>query len=228
MVTTARDPFAPRFQIFVNNDLLSGEIAQFIESVTVEDDAEMFDKITLNVNALQFTVKGNVRDMLDTKMFAPGQLLRVDMGYGNTLATVGAGEIVKVKPKFGREGIKLEVVAYDPFHRLGKRKNFKSRNFNGSKLSDVFRSIISDYPIAIFVNEIPTDKDVNFKELEQSSGVTDYKFLKGLANRKGLDFFNEFDPKSQKFNFVISPPNDTTQPKLTFKYFEHGDEPLQT
>lgn len=226
MATTARDPFAPRFQIYVNNELLPEEITQFIESVVVEDDAEMFDKITLNINALQFTSRGNVRDLIDSKIFNPPQLMRVDMGYGNTVATVGAGEIVKVSPKYGRDGIKMQVIAYDPFHKLGKKKNFIARNFN-TKISEIFSSIIKDYPIAIFVNEIPKSKDI-VKKITQKVGKTDYTFLKCLANSKGLDFFNEYDPKTQKFKFVVSEPNDKAKPNFTFKYFEHEDEPHQT
>jgi len=228
-MVTARDPYAPRFQIYVNNDLLPEEITQFIESVVVEDDAEMFDKIALSINALQYTVRGNVRDVLDSKICTPGNLIRVDMGYGNSLATVGAGEIVKVQPKFSRDGIKINIVAYDIFHRLGKRKNFASRNFNGSKLSDVFRSIVGDYPSATFVaDKIPKDKDIVFKELEQSVGKSDYEFLKGLATRKGLDLFNEFDPKTQKFKIALSEPNDAVKRDFTFTYFDHDDEPFKT
>ncbi len=226
-MTTARDPFAPRFQVYIDNELIPLEIAQFIESVSVEDDAEIFDKIRLNIQALQFTKKGNVKDIIDSKMFNPPNLLRVDMGYGNSMKTVGVGEIVKVTPRFGRDGITMEVIAYDPFHRLAKKKHFAARPFN-KKISEIFRSVIEAYPIAIFVEDInDKNKDI-VKEITQTVGKTDYQFLKSLANSKGLDFFNEFDPKIGKFKFILSEPNDTSDPKFTFTYFEHDDEPLKT
>lgn len=223
----ARDLYAPRYNIYINNKLIDESITTFVESVTVEDDADVFDKITLRISALQLTDSGNVNNLLESKMFNVSQLLRVDMGYGRTLKTVGAGEIVKVKPRFAREGITLEVVAYDPFFRLAQNKHTVGKNYKKMKISQIFEEVISRHPIAEFVNEIPPDIDI-VKTETQTIGKSDYDFLKKIANAKGLDFFNEFNPKTQKFKLIIAPPNDDVEPDLEFIYYEHDDEPFKT
>jgi len=226
MPITARDPYAPRYIAYINGVPIPSEISQMIKDVNVEDDAEMFDKVTLDINALQYTSGKNVIDLLDSKLFNPPQVLRIDMGYGNVVVPVAAGEIVKVIPDFGTDSVSMQVTAYDPFFRLSKTKHQTARTFN-SKLSEIFSSVIGAYPQGIFVNEIPPGRDI-IKKVTQKLGTNDYRFLKELADSKGLDFFNEYDAKTNKFKMAVSAPNDTAEASFRFVYFEHDDEPTKT
>jgi hypothetical protein len=200
----------------------------FVNKVTVKDDMELFDEIMISVGALQVVEAGQKTNLVDTKFFRMGGLLRVDMGYGNSLNTVGAGHIVKVNPKFGRGGISLEITAYDPFFQMKQTKHPESIKSGNVRWSQVVKTVLGRHK---FVGNVEINVDPNNdvkKEYTQDSGKNDYEFLRKFCNIRGFDFFNRYNPKTGKFDFFLLEPIDNQEPKFTFSYFEHDDNPLKT
>lgn len=225
MAIIQRDPFAPRYEIIINeSQALSEEMKKFISEVRVEDDAELMDKISLKIDALNTTEKGVVQDIIDSKLFAPGNLIEVKMGYGNSLQTVGAGYIVRPRPQFLQDGPVLEIEAYDIFHKLAQKKSAKGRSFKGFRDSQCMTIIAADHQMDYSkVRKFP-----GISNRFQKVGQNDYEFLKEIADERNWDFYNRYDPYTKRFVLYFEPPTDRQKEVLTFEYFEGDKQPDST
>jgi len=241
-VAVRRDKYAPRYEIIINRTRkVTEEVTKFISEVRVEDDADLFDKISLKINTLNATRTGVVQDLLDSRLFGPGNLIQIKMGYGNALVTVGAGLIVKTNPNFNTDGPTLEIIAYDPFFNMSQRKitpktvGFVTEGGPGSFIDDTAatpkrkgRSFkgFRDSQVATI---IAADHGFDFSQIKRASGIfnrfqllgkNDYEFLKRIADVRGFDLYNKFDPKTGKFQIFFEPPTDRQKEIFTFEYFE--------
>lgn len=220
-----RDPFAPRFEIIINrNQRLSEDMKKFIKEVIVEDDEKLMDKISITLDTLDNLETGIVQDILDSKLFAPGNLLEVKMGYGNSLQTVGAGYITKPIPNFNETGPTLQIIAYDVFFKMSQRKHEKGRNFKGFRDSQAMTIVAADHGIDFSkVRRFP-----GITNRFQKIGVNDFEFLREIAEERNWNFYNRFDSKTGKFVLFFEPPTDRQKEVLEFTYFEGEKFPEST
>ena len=226
----ARDRFAPNFQILINDQPLTDSFRPLISNITVEDESDRMDQIKITFSTLRYTEKNNVMDLIDKKIFMPGQVVKIYMGYGTETDIVGVGEIVRIIPNFGRGGASLTVTCYDCFHRLADTKHREIKKFKDTNLVDVFASVIAgqEHPIVgDLVVKILEDKNVKAKK-DQTVGTNDYQFLKSLAETKGLDFFTRWNDDTQAFDIHLEEPADKEKPLFLFQYFIHNDDPDKT
>lgn len=237
----SRDQFTPNYEIIINQKTkIPDEMKRFISSVAYEDDADFFDKIEINIDTLNLTKNGAVQDIIDSKLFSPGNLIEVQMGYGFSLKTIGAGFIIKPKFNFGINGPSMKILAYDPFFLMsqnklsgsstgiiesGTRKNRRTgKNFKETTDSDIARLLGSD-------NGFETSQILKQKGIHnrfQKIGQNDYEFLKRIADVRGLDLYNRYDPTIKKFILYFEKPTDKQKEIFTFTYFEGEKFPEST
>jgi phage protein D len=205
------------------------DMKPFVSRVTVKDEIDLFDEITLEIGGLEVTDRGQQNDLVNSKFFQIGNLLQIDMGYGNHLFTVGGGEIVKINPRFNRNGISIEVVAYDAFFRLQQTEHDELKPFSKERFSSVVRKVLANHSKVVgeVIIEIEKVNDIE-TDYPQKVGVNDYEFLKKHANANGFDFYNRFNPKTQKFDFYLMEPIEGEEPKFTYTYYQHNEDPLET
>jgi phage protein D len=225
MAILERDPFAPRFEIVINRSIqLTDEMKAFISEVKVEDDADLFDKIEITMDTLNTTTTGAIQEIIDSKLFMPGNLLEVKMGYGNSLKTVGAGYIVKPIPSFSPTGPTLKVIAYDPFFNMSQKKSLKGRSFKNFRDSQCVTIIAAEH--AFDYSQVR--KADGIFDRFQNVGENDYEFLKRIADLRNFEFYNKYDPETGKFVLFFEPATDRQKEVFTFTYFDGDKNPDST
>jgi phage protein D len=114
----------PAYQIILDGqDILKKYLAE-ITSVTFEDTREGSDRFS-------FTVNDPKLEWLDSKLFEPGKVVEIKMGYLDTLTTMIIGEIISVKPSFpSNSSPEMEISGYDlsyQFTRLQERNIWQNK-----------------------------------------------------------------------------------------------------
>ena len=145
-----RDPYAPRYEINIQGGRgaqpysINDKVKQFIESVTYEDTADQFDKLTINFASNVGSFGGDdINEFIDSRLFSEGHTVELRAGYGSSLFTVGAGDIVSIEPDFPKSGApRLDIICYDKLHIAAKRKHPKGVSYKGkgdtSKATEMF------------------------------------------------------------------------------------------
>lgn len=224
-INLARDPYAPNFRLLVNGDELPKSISKFIGAVEYEDNANMCDKLSFTVGS-QMVVEGSqIMTMLDQKIFTEGNLIEVEMGYGSKLSPVGAGEVVKIKPSFPRDGLpSLQIEAYDISHRMidsKPEKGISYKNFRDSQIA----SIIGERNGIYIAKSDPS----TFEYIRKTEGVhdrfqeknkNDYEFLKKIADFNSYDFYVRYMKVAGTKRWVLffRPSDKKQEPIYTYTY----------
>lgn len=219
-MTLRRDPYAPRFEIRINDgNYFPESIKRLIRSVSYDDDDDKFDMITIEMDMMETTPNGSIISLIDSKIFSPGNLIELEMGYGNKIQSIGAGYIVKAKPSFSASGPTFRIEAYDAMYKLSQKKNKLGRNFPRSPDKTTIETLVSESGMDLVTSLTVKDSIVN---RFQPAGMSDYKFIKNIANVLGLDFFVRYDPSIKRFTAYLQQPTDKGNQIYTFKYFEKG------
>ena len=231
-----RDPWAPNYELIIYGGpgakpvAVADSVKGFIESVTFEDNADQFDKLTITFSAqIDDFGGGDINSIIDSKLFAEGHIVEVQMGWGASLFTVGASDIVSVQSDFPESGPPtLIIIGYDLLHRAARRKPKGGVSYKGKRDSQI-ASIIG----ARNGFDINADDPTSFAGIKkvsgvqsrspQNKGVSDYKYLKKIADINGFDLFSKWDTKRKKFGlFFQPPPSSNNKPIFTFVY-NQGD-----
>lgn len=204
---------APRYVLRVNGILLHEDVTRHIESIqyTLAERASDTLIIKLNAQDLRF---------VNTKLFSEGNIIRVHMGYGNSLQVLGQCVVVKSSPSFPREGpISLIVKA-----------------FGGEKVLDVEPKILSrqitQVTPAYYITQIAREFDMipvveaqeDQRDFFINPGVTYAKYLRELADELGYEFFVGSDEETELFTLHFHRPGDNVD-KTSYK-FEYGNSSL--
>lgn len=214
-ITPARDRHAPNYQILVDGKILTNKVTDFISSVEYEDNSEMMDKIVISIDTQTITEKGQTNDLIDSRLFSEGNLIEVFMGYGSSLKSVGAGEILKVEPNFPRDSIPtLTVTCYDTIHRLtgAKVESFRGVRYRGQTDSAIVSTIA-------FRNSLTIGNNVDTKLIRtrlQEKGKSDYEFLRFLAKENSYELYVRYIDK--RWNLFFEPYQNREDVTYTFKY----------
>ena len=140
------DRFGPEFQIIVNGSVVEQPIKDYIETVEYEDNENLFD-------TLKITLKGMILDPLDGRtkpipewvvestVFAEGNIVWVQMGYHGRLRILGAGEIVKREFDYSSSDPSATIVCYEPLHRMANNFAEKAVVYKGMRSSAIVQQI---------------------------------------------------------------------------------------
>jgi len=140
-----RDPWAPNFELIIHGGpgaqpyAVADSVKNFISSVEFEDNADQFDKLTINFSAqIDNFGGGEINSLIDSKLFSEGHIVEVQMGYGNSLFTVGAAMIVKVDPDFPESGPPtLVITGYDLLYKTSRRTPRGGVSYKGFRDSQI-------------------------------------------------------------------------------------------
>jgi phage protein D len=178
---------------------------------------------------------GGVLSLEDSKILQVGNEICVGMGYGTRVYHVGRAVIRRVEPSFPPGGMPfLTVTGYskdclmmDNAPAESKKKKGKGgRIFKNVRYSDAVIDRARDYGFDLDVDETlsaPSD-------FIQKAGLSDYDFVRGLANITGYVFWVDGDDTGRwTLHFKnperlkpvdVWPKEDTNPRKYTFKYDE--------
>lgn len=228
-----RDPYAPNYELVLRGGLnaqpfvVTDEIKKYISEITFEDNSDQFQSLSITFeNQIDDAGGGAILSLIDSKLFAEGTIIECQMGYGNSLRTVGAADIVKKTPNYPSEGSPSFIIeAYDLLHRAAR-----SRPKGGVPYTK-FR----DSQIASIIGqrngfEIATKDPRSFENIKKTAGlfkriqhrgVSDYEFLKKVAEINGFNLFSRFDTDQKRFVLYFQPPAFAKQREVfTFAYDE--------
>lgn len=230
-----RDPWAPNFELIIHGGpgshpfAVSDKIKKFIDTVEFEDNADQFDKLTINFSAqVDDFGGGEINSLIDSRLFAEGHVIEVQMGYGNSLFTVGAAIIVKVDPDFPDSGPPtLVITGYDLLYRASRRVprgGVSYAKFRDSQIASIIGSrngfdIDTKDPSSFSgIRKVPGVND-----RVQKRGTNDYVFLKKVAEINGFDLFSKFDAKRKKFALFFQPPPTKNNREVYTFVYNQGD-----
>lgn len=222
-----RDPFAPNYELLVRGGrgaspvTITDSVKQFIESIEYEDNADQFDKLTITMaSQLDANGGGSVNSLIDSKLFTEGTIVEVRMGYGSSLMTVGAAEIVSIEPDFPESGPPtLQLIGYDYLNRMARKKPRGGKNFANSTDSQIVETIGTSN--GFVVKNI--ERTSGTFQRNQKKGQSDYEFLKKISDINGYDFFSRFDPKSGKFILHFQPSGFENKKEVFVFVYNEGD-----
>ena len=195
---------ADSVSVYVNDNPLPSGIVQ---SVSVETALDKEDLITLTVlNPFTGTSNNQTRTsqlrFIDATAFATGQHLEVRFIQQGEEVSLARGIIQEWLPVFPESGLAtLTLKAYGggilmmdgtPSVNAHDARAF-SENMT---ISEVVSQVVNDYG---FEPDVEMLFEVPQRPILKKAGMTDYAFLKGLANLVGLDFFIKWDQSLGKF-----------------------------
>lgn len=187
----------PVLRVRINGAPLSQEALDDLNAVTVHEDVAALGMCTLRLfswDAQTLSLK-----WIDDKLFAEGNAVEIQMGYGVTAPTLFAGEITGLEPTFNtEEPLTLTVRGYDQRHRLARGR--KTRSFVQMKDSDIARQIANAAGLRAQVEDTKAKLEYVLQHNQ-----SDLEFLQERAGRIGFEVAAE-----GKTLYFRPPPVDKT------------------
>lgn len=216
---------APTISVKVQGADLPIETIEAISKVEVNLDREMADQIKLwiaNPFVDQFGAgygsdSGRLA-FIDSKAFVPGNRIDVFMGYDNQNEHVASGIIQKWLPDFPRSGMPtLQVQALDGSVLLMDGADTKTaRSYPNFDLDTVVREVINRH--GIIPGQIDPLVHSGQSSLHKKEGMSDFQFVKGLANLAGFEFRVFWDTRKSAWVAHWRKPVSDQQAKYAFTY----------
>lgn len=174
-VTSSNNRLLASFEVKIAGSPLPVAAKGHIVSITVDEDAELPSTFALELTGL------DDRDAeipwLDDRLFAIGQEVEVQLGYGNDLTAILVGEITGLEPSFTfNRRPNLIVRGYDRRHRLQRGR--KTRTFVQQKDSDIAAQIARDAGLTAQAEDSRTIHDYVLQ-----ANRTDWEFLQQRARQ---------------------------------------------
>lgn len=229
-----RDPYAPNYELMIYGGKgaqafsVTDQVKNFITEISYEDNADQFDKLTLTIENQQDDAGGgDVNSLIDSVLFAEGHIIEVQFGYGRSLHTIGACDIVKKHPDFPENGSpSLQIECYDSLQRLARNKPRGGATYKNSTPTEIVREIGIRNGLVVDAIDPSGEPTIDviegvFKGKAQDKGTSDYQYLKKLADIYQRDIFTRFDPETKKFVLHFKKPANIKQKEVfTFVYNE--------
>lgn len=154
---------------------------------------------------------------LDSKAFEPGNRIDVFMGYGGELDHVGSGIIEKWLPVFPQAGVPtLTIIARDASILLMDGQfSHEPEEFIDLPDEEIAAQIVLNAGILTVDFE---EAGVTNKKRVKKLGMTDYQFVKGLANLHGFEFKVRYDIGVGSWVAVFRTPKSEQDQVFTFTY----------
>jgi phage protein D len=223
------DTMAPAFAIDIQGAQIPGGITQLVEKVEYESCDGMADVARVTAINPEFKVS-------KAKVFQVGNEMDIWMGYGSSqLKLIGRVVISKTRPNFPEDGMPtIEVVGYTKDAQMADhhptvrnppppRGQPRGRVYTGVTYSDAVQAVAESSEYGFVTDIDPTrDPPSNFI---QKVGVSDYDFVKGLANLTGYMFWVGWDPTGSAWRLYFKDPEQfqMQDKKYNFRY-DMGDD----
>jgi phage protein D len=233
---------APIFDLKVNNTPISDGLRRIVQSVEYESIDGMAD--VMKIIVADPTDGDGTRMLADSTVLAVGNEVTIAYGYyGAVIENVGRAMIRKVRPNFPNGGVcTLEVTAYtrdvlmmdnspEPLkERKTKKKKgaiietdeFKDskagRRFADSTYSDAVIARAEDYGFIPDVDQTPDSPH----DFIHKAGLSDYDFVKGMANITGFFFWVDYDFDAVGWTLHFKNPETYIEPQEREYNFKWG------
>lgn len=199
--------YAPRFEVEIENQRLTANIAKTIIDVTVEEKLDEGASFRLTVHD-EFDMTTQKFKWLDHALFNVGNKITIKIGYANNLYNMVIGNITSIEPNFfASETPTITIGGQDLAYDYIKRTS-PERTFVEMKYSDIARQIATEAGLLPVVD----DTGRTMSSIRKNSDETYYAFLKRLAVEAGG---YQFSVEGQTMYFVK--PQDDKKEILTLK-----------
>jgi len=229
-----RDYYAPNYELLIRASqkgaqpfAVTEDVKSFISEVTYEDNADQFDRLEIKLESqIDNSGERSVSSFGDSKLFSEGHIVEIRMGYGNSLFTVGAASVVKKTPDYPADGFPtLTIEAFDLLHRAARRRPKGGVSYKGFRDSQIASIIGSRNGFDISTTDPRSFENIRKTtgvfDRTQKKGMSDYEFLKKVADINGYDLFARFNPEQHRFVLFFQPPALAKQREVfTFIYNE--------
>jgi len=227
------DVLAPRFSLEVQGHKIQANVSQFIERVEYESIEGIVDMMKVAVLNPDFLIS-------ELKLFLPGNELSLWIGYGANLQHIGRAVIANVRCPFPLDGMpSIEVTAYSKSHYMqdvrpdpdpptgtkpkgGKSKEAKKTNWKKESFSEIVRKVAAKYQ---FVDDVDETKEPR-SNVYQPKEMSDYDFVKGMANLSGYYFWVDGDAQGKWTLHFKHPDNIQQEKKYSLRYAQGGSGTL--
>jgi phage protein D len=226
----------PRVVINVEGTELTEDITRYVVDVEVELTRDIADMISMTV-INPFREASGLGELggqqtgsflfLDDTTFQPGNRIDIFMGYADATEHIASGIIQRWMPNFPESGMPvLQLKAYDHSTLLMEGEGTMAGGAWSELTHDaVVSELVKRYNINQLVADTAGEEPVTIKK----HGMTDYAFVKGLANLHGYYFKVRFDVDSNEpiaywgESATVFPSSDT---QYTFTYGAGDDSTL--
>jgi len=224
----APDTLAPLFSVDVQGQPVPSGITQLIQKVEYESCDGMADVARITAINPEFKIT-------DAKVFQAGNEMDIWMGYGREgMKHIGRVVITKTRPTWPESGIPtIQVVGYtkDAFmadnaptvKKPPPKKPPRGRAYKDMRYSDAVKKVAesSEYNFDTDIDETPETPTTFIQKV----GLSDYDFVKGLANVTGFMFWVEYNIGSSRWTLFFKNPNtyELQDKEYTFRY-DYGDD----
>lgn len=182
MGSTYPPSYAPRWLVNVGGKKFheySGQVTDVVVDTTIEG-ADHFSITLIN----PFDHEQVAFEKLKWDKFKPGKSVEISLGYGESTTKVFKGAVETVEPEFAaNEPPKVTVTGYSPLRKMMKGTNSKS--WEKKKIGKIVKSVASNS-----LDKIKTEKANTKPKRVFQDDQSDYRFVKGLADKYGFEFFS--------------------------------------
>lgn len=230
-----RDPFAPNYKLIVRGGVgaqpfeLTDEVTKYIDSIEFEDNSDQFSRFTIEFkNQADNAGGGAILSLLDSKLLAEGHIIEFQFGYGRSLRTIGAGIITKKTPDFPEDGFpSFTIEGFDLLFRATRRRPKGGVSYKGFRDSQIASIIGERNGFDIRINDPRSFAGIRYTpgvfDRTQKKGISDYEFLKKVADINGYEVFSRFDTDRKKFALFFQPPSTANWKEVFVFAYNAGD-----
>lgn len=211
---------APNFDVAIAGSKLGYNLRQFVDSLEYESVDGIADEARLSLANPDFVLS-------DSKMWHPGNELDAWFGYGASVEHVGRVIITKPEPTFpsdGMPGITLKGYTKDQLmmQNSPSDEEAKRRGIQVDLISERVKQVATRE--AYGFNKLDVDDTLGLFAPPQKADMSDYEYVKGLANMTGYLFWVDYiQDDGWVLHFRDATAFDLAQEKTyTFEY-NRGD-----
>lgn len=220
---TASRELLPTASVKVEGQDLPQEVIDSVTRIEVDLARDLADQIKLKIaNPIRDELGTGYKDsqfiFLDNAAWMPGNRVEVSLGYDTQNTFIGAGIIQKWLPDFPSSGVPtLDVTALDGSVLLMDGDGVKdARHYPDFDLDTVVREVINR--AGILPGQIDGLVGSFQKTLTKKQGMSDYQFVRGLANLAGFEFRIYWDTTKGAWVCNWRAPKSDQKRKFTFAY----------
>jgi phage protein D len=175
--------YAPRFEVEIENQRLTANMAKAIMDVSVDEKLDEGASFTLTVHD-EFDLNTQTFSWLDHELFNVGNRVSIKMGYENNLSCMVIGRITRIEPSFfASETPTINITGQDLSFDYLKRST-PERTFVDKSYSDIATLIAREAGMQAKVDSTATFES----PLRKDADTTYYRLLENLANNVGYTF----------------------------------------
>lgn len=163
------------YNIFINNEELDATVKAFIDEITIEDNADGSDLLTIVLNDPSFI-------FIEDDIFLEEMPIRFEGGWVGKPPIKFSGYISIIDIDFPDDGTPvLSISCMDKTYLMNKSE--KKRTWSKMKVSDVVTAIFKEYGLKAEV-----DATSKVEETISQSNVSDINFIIDLADKEADEY----------------------------------------